>query len=316
MDGMESSQAQLQQHHDLAMENATSSFISWAQPSQRSSLQELSPTNCRTSRAARSKERPQSSKGTSSHNINQNYWEVAHEAVPEHQRIHLTQQNAQQEHQEQYREERMEHQHRREHWREHQQAHGWTTPSRIPYWRRKDEAQHQEMSNHNNIDKMEVGKNIIIKEQDGFNIKNGMVGNIDNNNNYTIKIGMTILHGINPTLPTTSQKSISENVGRTTRWRTSSQDLLNIFHLQATWHIAIGSSSLIKMSAIILPQDPRVHHDLLADILTHTITHILNLGLPRVELRSHLASALHAVPGSDRSSQASPWKPSCTPRSH
>ena len=50
------------------------------------------------------------------------------------------------------------------------------------------------------------------------------------------------------------------------------------------------------MSAIILPQDPRVHHDLLPDILSHTITHILNLRLPRVELRSHLASALHAVP--------------------
>ena len=50
------------------------------------------------------------------------------------------------------------------------------------------------------------------------------------------------------------------------------------------------------MSAIILPQDPRVHHDILPDILSHTITHILNLGLPRVELRSHLAPALRAVP--------------------
>ena len=50
------------------------------------------------------------------------------------------------------------------------------------------------------------------------------------------------------------------------------------------------------MSAIILPQNPRVHHDLLPDILSHTITHILKLGLPRVEIRSHLASALHAVP--------------------
>ena len=97
---------------------------------------------------------------------------------------------------------------------------------------------------------------------------------------------------LHPTSATTSQKHISENMGKTTRWL-----YLNIFHLQATWHIAIwSSSSSTKMSAIILPQNPRVHHDLLPDILSHTITHILNLGLLRVEIRPHLASALHAVP--------------------
>ena len=38
------------------------------------------------------------------------------------------------------------------------------------------------------------------------------------------------------------------------------------------------------------------HHDLLPDILSQSITYILNINLPRVELRSHLAAALHAVP--------------------
>ena len=66
---------------------------------------------------------------------------------------------------------------------------------------------------------------------------------------------------------------------------------LNIFHLEATW-----SSSSTKMSAIILPGDPADHHDLIPDILSQTITYILNINLPRVELRSHLATALHAVP--------------------
>ena len=51
------------------------------------------------------------------------------------------------------------------------------------------------------------------------------------------------------------------------------------------------------MSAITLPQDPKAHHDLLPDIISHTITYILNINLPRIELRSHLAAALHAVPG-------------------
>ena len=51
-----------------------------------------------------------------------------------------------------------------------------------------------------------------------------------------------------------------------------------------------------KASAIILPGDPINHHNLLPDILSQTITYILNINLPRVELRSHLAAALHAVP--------------------
>ena len=71
---------------------------------------------------------------------------------------------------------------------------------------------------------------------------------------------------------------------------------LNIFHLEASWHVATWSSSSTKMSAIILPGDPANHHDLLPDILSQSITYILNINLPRVELRSHLAAALHAVP--------------------
>ena len=50
------------------------------------------------------------------------------------------------------------------------------------------------------------------------------------------------------------------------------------------------------MSAIILPGNPTSHHDLLPDILSQSITYILSINLPRVELRSHLAAALHAVP--------------------
>ena len=50
------------------------------------------------------------------------------------------------------------------------------------------------------------------------------------------------------------------------------------------------------MSAITLPRDPRAHHDLLPDILSQTITYILNINLQRIELRSHLAAALHPVP--------------------
>ena len=69
---------------------------------------------------------------------------------------------------------------------------------------------------------------------------------------------------------------------------------LNIFHLEATWHIATWSSASTKMNAIILPQDPRAHHDLLPNILSHTMTYILDINLPRIE-KSHLASALHAV---------------------
>ena len=50
------------------------------------------------------------------------------------------------------------------------------------------------------------------------------------------------------------------------------------------------------MSAI-LPRNPRAHHDLLPGIISHTITYILSIKLPRIELRSHLAAALHAVLG-------------------
>ena len=71
---------------------------------------------------------------------------------------------------------------------------------------------------------------------------------------------------------------------------------LNIFHLEASWHVATWSSSTTKMNAIILTGDPIDHHDLIPDILSQSITYILNINRPRVELRSHLAGALHAVP--------------------
>ena len=71
---------------------------------------------------------------------------------------------------------------------------------------------------------------------------------------------------------------------------------LNIFHLEASWYVATWSSSTTKMNAIILTGDPVDHHDLIPDILSQSITYILNINKPRVELRSHLAAALHAVP--------------------
>ena len=86
-------------------------------------------------------------------------------------------------------------------------------------------------------------------------------------------------------------------MGTTARWRTSHKNLPHIFHLHASWHIATWSSALTKMSGLILPWDPRAHHDLLPDVTSHTITYIFNVKLPRIELRSHLTAALHAVPG-------------------
>ena len=71
---------------------------------------------------------------------------------------------------------------------------------------------------------------------------------------------------------------------------------LNIFHLEASWHVATWSSSTTKMNAIILTGDPVDHHDLIPDILSQSITYILNINKPRVELKSHLVAALHAVP--------------------
>ena len=71
---------------------------------------------------------------------------------------------------------------------------------------------------------------------------------------------------------------------------------LNIFHLETSWHVATWSSSTTKMNAIILSGNPVDHHDLIPDILSQSITYILNINRPRIELRSHLATALHAVP--------------------
>ena len=62
------------------------------------------------------------------------------------------------------------------------------------------------------------------------------------------------------------------------------------------YDVATWSSSTTKMNAIILSGDPLDHHDRIPDILSQSITYILNINRPRVELRSHLAAALHAVP--------------------
>ena len=148
------------------------------------------------------------------------------------------------------------------------------------------------MSNHNNyIDKMEVGKSILIKRQDGTNIKNGMVGNIDKqllhhqdwNDDLAWYRPIGAGHEWDDYIRHRQQQArrcISENMGKTARWRTSKQDLPQ--QLPSTGYMAH------RDLVIIIDQDechhpatnPRVHHDLLPDILSHTITHVLNLGLP------------------------------------
>ena len=50
------------------------------------------------------------------------------------------------------------------------------------------------------------------------------------------------------------------------------------------------------MSALVLPRDPTIDHDLLSDILSESITYILNIYKRCVQLQTHLAGALHAVP--------------------
>ena len=166
----------------------------------------------------------------------------------------------------------------------------------------------------------EMIDNTIVQKQDGINSVLGLVGSGDKNNrncNNNIGIGIKTLHSINPigaghkwdNYVRQTQHSRSSSTRQSSITRSSAttwarhQDgghrakiYLNIFHLQASWYIATWSSASTKMSAIILPQDPRAHHDLLPDILSHTITYILSTDLPRVELKSHLSSALHAEP--------------------
>ena len=60
---------------------------------------------------------------------------------------------------------------------------------------------------NNNIDKIEVGKN-IVKKQDGVHMKSGMIGNIDSNN--YIKIEVTTLHGIDPSVQDTNGTTTSD----------------------------------------------------------------------------------------------------------
>ena len=50
------------------------------------------------------------------------------------------------------------------------------------------------------------------------------------------------------------------------------------------------------MHALVLPQDPAAHHDLLSDIISESITYMLNIQKRRIQIRSHLTEALHAIP--------------------
>ena len=101
---------------------------------------------------------------------------------------------------------------------------------------------------------------------------------------------------LSSTRPTSTTRSAATTWARQQDGGHRARIYLNIFHLEASWRVATWSSAWTKMSAIILPRAPRAHHDLLPDVLSHTITYILSINLPRTKLRSHLAEALHAVP--------------------
>ena len=73
----------------------------------------------------------------------------------------------------------------------------------------------------------------------------------------------------------------------------------SILELHSSVYIAIWGSPSHSMSAIVLPQDLTIHHHHhhhLPEVLSLTITYILNIHLKRVELPTHLDGALHAVP--------------------
>ena len=78
--------------------------------------------------------------------------------------------------------------------------------------------------------------------------------------------------------------------------RSKTKVYLNIFELHSSVYIAIWASPSHNMSAIVLPQDPAIHHHLLPEVLSRMITYILNINEKRVELHTHLAGAPHAVP--------------------
>ena len=69
---------------------------------------------------------------------------------------------------------------------------------------------------------------------------------------------------------------------------------LNIHHL-SNFYIAIWSSVASKMHALVL--DPATHHDLLSDIISESITYIINIQKRRVQIRSHLTEHSHNTPG-------------------
>ena len=63
-----------------------------------------------------------------------------------------------------------------------------------------------------------------------------------------------------------------------------------------SFYIAIWSSVTSKMSALVLPQDPAAHRELLSDIISESTTYITNIKKRRIQVRSHLTEALHAIP--------------------
>ena len=66
---------------------------------------------------------------------------------------------------------------------------------------------------------------------------------------------------------------------------------LDIHPFRSTLSIVIWSSPTRFLEAIIVQQDPRVHHNLLSEIISHTIAYIINIDKPQVQLWTHLAEA-------------------------
>ena len=145
---------------------------------------------------------------------------------------------------------------RREHWRERQQAHRWTTPSRISYWWRRDETQHQEdeQQQHRKMEVVKLARTSSSRSKMESTLRMAWLAT----STTTITPPrlewwscMVLTHRcrtrvgrLHPTSPTTSQKIINENVGKTTRRNTSNKDLPQHLSLTGyTWHIAIRSSS-------------------------------------------------------------------------
>ena len=182
------------------------------------------------------------------------------------------------------------------------------------------------------IDSIECGKMIDIRIdniQDGngmniaieTNIAIGNVGNhinikIGHNKQHNIRIVTEKLHISDPSVQEKNgthtyidySKSIRKTsglhivpehlhrLGHDIKMEDPRRKSIKIFELHSSVYIAIWASPSHNMSAIVLPQDPAFHHHLLPEILSQTITYILNVNKKRVQLHTHLAGALHAIP--------------------